>query len=1269
MASEKIEYPPDPTYGAIGFVRGHWASSINKVLVFLVPGKETSVRALDPVAKSWEYLWPKDSLGIEGRDNFASFYIPQLDELWVWDGSYLWSPTAEKASFTKATPQGDSILNELIKAKIVQDISATHVQFSNNTDPYTETVKQIAGPHFDAIWNVMQQARHFYSGRFHVSQRQWLGRGKDNTGAFVGVLDMSATGGIMPFSGTDPAMAWAEQSNMGMMLGGSSESGEHYYIFEAKVGGPEKYKVTKITGHRPPWRAQCMNCLVSDGKDFYLSGGMYQVWANPDRLNRRDLWKFDTSTRTWRELSPPPDIAYTPAITYDSHRHAIVSWVNNKIYVYDIRNNVWKDETPSNLPCLSNQIAVYSPTAKMHIYAGGANHCSEGGGYQVFGVNISGNTVNVPPPPPTVVVPPPVVEPPVVVPPPKVDPGSTPGCEGEGGLAGRSDVLKCEEFESSNWWQKPGWYAANPTTGAALDGRRFYHYPANSAQSSEIVSYGCISGSCLKVNMTGWEKGGGGYMSNVWSIPGLNGCSHDELGCLPQQEVYMRYYLKLSPNFDPAGYTVNDWRTGTGGGKLEGGGGKFPGLADATNGSGLVPGNPGYGDNTWDPNAQCGNGGDGPTYGTECWSLRTTYHECGVTDNGVFNHCAQDGNPNASSVFGLYPYIFNNGIKNIPKIKFSEVGPNGNAILAELINRGVLEEVSSTEVRVKKYLEHNKQRVEEIAKNDFNIIWFDILKKSLIIGGTRYSYVAFDDDGRSGMDGPCTDPFGFGGGKYKIMPSCGHGKPGLINDKWYLFEMHVKMNTPGVANGVIQAWIDGELRYEKTNVIFRMPGHNNLGVRQFWLNVYEGGVNVAMKEDMAMYMDQLVIATGARAGAINSSGPITPPPVVPPPVTPPPVVEPPPVVPPPVVEPPPVVTPISTLKAVYVGMDQDKVGKINQTTPNGINDYHVTMTGLRSNPTKITVTSDTGGIWETPFNGQNWIMATSFNNSAMTMDVWFEQFNAKTFKVKVVYADKTTDEANVEGQVVVVPPPVTPPPVIEPPPVVDPPPVVPPPVVEPPPVVKPISTLQAVYFGSREDKVGPYEPAPSGKKDDHIKLSGLRGKPVKIIVTGTDVSGRWEWPYNGHATVFMDTDGKTADLKMEHYNPRSFQVEVHYEDQTTDQVKTTEPKPVVDNFNSTLQAVYLGSTQDKVGPYQRKPSGKNDDHIKLSGLRGKPIKIKVTGTDVSGQWEWPYNGHWKVFMNSDGKTADLRMEHYNPKSFLIEVQYNDYTKDQASTVK
>jgi hypothetical protein len=107
--------------------------------------------------------------------------------------------------------------------------------------------------------------------------------------------------------------------------------------------------------------------------------------------------------------------------------------------------------------------------------------------------------------------------------------------------------------------------------------------------------------------------------------------------------------------------------------------------------------------------------------------------------------------------------------------------------------------------------------------------------------------------------GSCTAPRDIG--------SCGIGIGGqLENDRWYRVETYVKMNTPGQSDGVVRAWVDGVLSYQKTNMIFRIAGHDNLHVRTIWLNVFAGG-STGLCQPASVYLDQLVAALDSPPGA------------------------------------------------------------------------------------------------------------------------------------------------------------------------------------------------------------------------------------------------------------------------------------------------------------------------------------------------------------------------------------------------------------------
>lgn len=85
------------------------------------------------------------------------------------------------------------------------------------------------------------------------------------------------------------------------------------------------------------------------------------------------------------------------------------------------------------------------------------------------------------------------------------------------------------------------------------------------------------------------------------------------------------------------------------------------------------------------------------------------------------------------------------------------------------------------------------------------------------------------------------------------------GPTGLLeNNRWYSIEQYVKLNRPGAADGVLRAWIDGVLVFEKADLRFRKTPE--LGIETLWMNVYHGGTARA-PHDITLYIDNVVIAS------------------------------------------------------------------------------------------------------------------------------------------------------------------------------------------------------------------------------------------------------------------------------------------------------------------------------------------------------------------------------------------------------------------------
>ena len=88
--------------------------------------------------------------------------------------------------------------------------------------------------------------------------------------------------------------------------------------------------------------------------------------------------------------------------------------------------------------------------------------------------------------------------------------------------------------------------------------------------------------------------------------------------------------------------------------------------------------------------------------------------------------------------------------------------------------------------------------------------------------------------------------------------------PGVVDhNRWYCVEGHVRLNTPGGSDGQVRGWLDGELAMQRDGMSFRRDTEPNVAIREFWLNVYHGGVNPAAN-DMDRTIDELVVSDSGR---------------------------------------------------------------------------------------------------------------------------------------------------------------------------------------------------------------------------------------------------------------------------------------------------------------------------------------------------------------------------------------------------------------------
>lgn len=95
-------------------------------------------------------------------------------------------------------------------------------------------------------------------------------------------------------------------------------------------------------------------------------------------------------------------------------------------------------------------------------------------------------------------------------------------------------------------------------------------------------------------------------------------------------------------------------------------------------------------------------------------------------------------------------------------------------------------------------------------------------------------------------------------GAYGAILGWGRGpSAALEKNRWYAVEQQVRMNRPGEKDGILRAWIDGQLVFERTNLRYRdIP---ELRIESVWMNVYHGGTRPAHK-DLTLFIDNVVVA-------------------------------------------------------------------------------------------------------------------------------------------------------------------------------------------------------------------------------------------------------------------------------------------------------------------------------------------------------------------------------------------------------------------------
>lgn len=158
------------------------------------------------------------------------------------------------------------------------------------------------------------------------------------------------------------------------------------------------------------------------------------------------------------------------------------------------------------------------------------------------------------------------------------------------------------------------------------------------------------------------------------------------------------------------------------------------------------------------------------------------------------------------------------------------------------------------EVYIQFWIKYSSNWVDEPLTNKWVYIWFNNSATGMpnlpIMGHSQY-----DSNGIWAVLQAGTNGVG-----EQIWHSYGWGGFTFTYGKWHKVNLHVKMNTGGNSNGILQIWVDDILRINASNGYFRKSS-DSYGISSFQMTPVYGGGGTSVPNDQYIWFDDVIIQT------------------------------------------------------------------------------------------------------------------------------------------------------------------------------------------------------------------------------------------------------------------------------------------------------------------------------------------------------------------------------------------------------------------------
>ena len=113
----------------------------------------------------------------------------------------------------------------------------------------------------------------------------------------------------------------------------------------------------------------------------------------------------------------------------------------------------------------------------------------------------------------------------------------------------------------------------------------------------------------------------------------------------------------------------------------------------------------------------------------------------------------------------------------------------------------------------------------------------------------------------------------------------------------------------------------------------------------------------------------------------------------------------------------------TTVTATLLGQTGEDIAGTFSQTPDGIKDVHIRLNGVQGTITGVKITDTGNGVWQTPYNGGNWIVAIRPQTNPSVVDLYFDFWQqSSSFTLNLTFANGSAQTIQTSSNATAMPP-------------------------------------------------------------------------------------------------------------------------------------------------------------------------------------------------------------------------------------------------------